>query len=180
MHTLDPTKTDIVTGLLLLVRIVLFLTFSINVEGDSAINLLTISTAVICILVYTSITENIYKAWYLNALEFFSFLNLGLLSSTTLYIRLTDGNQTACIYTSTAIALATFITITFLHLLTSIKSSSLWKNVSKNKNRNLLLPVVPESNEETPQQIKAMKVQQQVLRFNELREPVLENCDGLD
>ena len=170
------------TGLLLLVRIALFITFSINVEGDSAINLLTISTAVTCVLVYTSLIENIYKVRYLNALEFFSFLNLGLLSSATFYVRITDGNQTACIYTSTAITLATFIIITFLHLLTSIKSSSVWKNVSKKKNqhRNLLLPVVPENSEESPQQITTFEVQRQVLLFNELREPLLESCDSLD
>ena len=170
------------TGLLLLVRIALFITFSINVEGDSAINLLTISTAVTCVLVYTSLIETIYKMWYLNALEFFSFLNLGLLSSATFYIRLTDGNQTACIYTSTAVALVTFIIITFLHFLTSIKSSSVWKNGSKKKNqhRNLLLPVVPENSEESPQQNRAFKVQQHVLLFNELREPLLESCDSLD
>ena len=170
------------TGLLLLVRIVLFLIFSINVKSDQAINLLTISTAILCVLVYTSVIENIYKLWYLNALEFFSFLNLGLLSSATFYIRLIDGNQTACIYISTAIALATFITITFLHFITSIKSSSVWKKVSKNKkqHRNLLLPVAPENNEETPQQIRAFEVQQQVLLFNELREPLLESCNSLD
>ena len=37
-----------------------------------------------------------------------------------------------------------------------------------------------ENNEETPQQIRAFKVQHQVLVFNELPEPVLESCNGLD
>ena len=170
------------TGLLLLLRISVFLIISSNVSGDPAINLLTILIVVLCVLVYTSLIENIYKVWYLNALEFFSFLNLGLLSSATFYIRLTNGNQTACIYTSTAIALATFAIVIFLHLLTSIKSSPVWKNGSKKKNqhRNLLLPVVPENSEESPQQNRAFKVQQHVLLFNELREPLLESCNGLD
>ena len=170
-------------GLLLLLRISVFLIISSNVSGDPAINLLAILIAVLCVLVYTSLVETIYKVWYLNALEFFSFLNLGLLSSATYYVRLTDGNQTACIYTSTTIALATFIIVTLLHLLTSIKSSSVWrKKVSKKKNqhRNLLLPVVPENSEESPQQIRALEVQRHVLLFNELREPLLESCDSLD
>ena len=170
------------TGLLLLLRISVFLIISSNVSGDPAINLLAILIVVLCVLVYTSLIENIYKVWYLNALEFFSFLNLGLLSSATFYIRLTNGNQTACIYASTAIALATFAIVIFLHLLTSIKSSPVWKNISKKKNqhRNLLLPVVPGNSEESPQQNRAFKVQQHVLLFNELREPLLESCNSLD
>ena len=165
------------TGLLLLVRIALFLIFSVNVSGDPAINLLVILIAVLCVLVYTSLIENIYKVWYLNALEFFSFLNLGLLSSATLYMRLTGGNEAACIYTSTAIALATFIIITFLHLITSIKFSL--KNIFKRREQkfNPRFPVVQDNNEEAPQQIKAVEVQQQVLHFNELREPLLEDCN---
>ena len=152
------------TGLLLLVRIVLFLIFSINILGDPAINLLTTCTAILCVQLYTSFTGGTYKVWYLNALEFFSVLNLGLLSCVTLYVRLAGGNQTACIYTSAAIALATFATIIIIHLMVSIKSSSMWKNVSKQRNQRNP-PVVQGSCEEAPQQNRAIDMQEQILTF---------------
>ena len=90
-------------------------------------------------------------------------------------MQLTGGNEAACIYTSTAIALATFIIVTFLHLITLIKFSL--KNIFKRREQkfNAQFPVVHDNNEEAPQQIKA--VQHQVLHFNELREPLLEDCN---
>ena len=163
------------TGLLLLVRIVLFLVFSTNVLGDPAINLLATCTAVLCIQLHTSFTGGTYKVWYLNALEFFSVLNLGLLSCATLYVRSTGGNQTACIYTSATVAVATFSTIIILHLIVSVKSSRMWKNVSKRRNQQKPQPpAVQDSCEEAPQPNRAIDMQEQILTFDELREPLLE------
>jgi len=57
----------------------------------------------------------------------------------------------------------------------SIKSSSMWKNVSKQRNQqNPQPPVVQESCEEALQQNRAIDMQEQILTFNELREPLLE------
>ena len=46
-------------------------------------------------------------------IEYSFFLNLGILSSATLFTTLTDGDQTAVVYTSVAIAFA----ITIYHML---------------------------------------------------------------
>ena len=85
-------------GLLLVVRVVLFLVFSLNVFGNPAISLLTIIITTFCILYFTIITYGgIYKNIVLNFIEYSFFLNLGILSSATLFTTLTDGDQTAVV-----------------------------------------------------------------------------------
>ena len=73
------------TGLFLLVRILLFLVFSTSTKGSADINLLAIVVTVLSLLVYVALTGGIYKAWYLNVIEYSFFLNLGVLASATLY-----------------------------------------------------------------------------------------------
>ena len=107
-------------GLLLVVRVVLFLVFSVNVFGDPAISLLTIIVATFCIYFSTINFGGIYKNSALNFIEYSFFLNLGILSSATLFTTLTDRDQTAVVYTSVAIAFATFMIITFYHVLVRV------------------------------------------------------------
>ena len=73
------------TGLLLLVRIVLFIVFSTNTSGDPAINLLAIIVVVVCLFAYLAIFGGTYKNWLLNILEYSSLLNLTILSAAILY-----------------------------------------------------------------------------------------------
>ena len=62
----------------------------------------------------------IYKNRILNTIEYSFFLNLGVLSSATLYTEPTDGNQTAVVYTSVSIACATFMGIVLYHILVRV------------------------------------------------------------
>ena len=108
-------------GLLLVVRVALFLVFSENVFGDPAVDLLTIIvTTTFCILYFTSNYDfgGIHINIVLNLIEYSFFLNLGILSSATLFTSLRD--QTAVVYTSVAIAFATFMIITFYHILVRV------------------------------------------------------------
>ena len=107
-------------GLLLVVRVVLFLVFSVNVFGDPAISLLTIIVTTFCINYFTINVGGVYKKSVLNMIEYSSFLNLGILSSATLFTILTDRDQTAVVYTSVAIAFATFMIITVHHILVRV------------------------------------------------------------
>ena len=107
-------------GFLLVVRVVLFLVFSVNVFGDPAINLLTIIVTTFCILFFSINFGGIYKTSILNFIEYSFFLNLGILSSATLFTTLTDRDQTAVVYTSVDIAFATFMIITFYHILVRV------------------------------------------------------------
>ena len=86
-------------GLLLVVRVVLFLVFSVNVFGDPAVTLLTIIVTTFCILYFSIPFGGVYKCIVLNFIEYSFFLNLGILSSATLFTTLTDRDQTAVVYT---------------------------------------------------------------------------------
>ena len=107
-------------GLLLVVCAVLFFVFSVNVFGDPAVNLLTIIVTTFCIYFSTINVGGIYRNSVLNTIEYSFFLNLGILSSATLFTRLTDRDQTAVVYTSVAIAFATFTIITIYHILVRV------------------------------------------------------------
>ena len=102
MHTLDLTKTSIITGLDYLVRIVLFLIFSLNIRGSANINLLAISVTVLLLFMHLSVTGGVYKTWHLNIIEYFFFLNLGVLSSATYILHNSQWGRpnSSCIYFS--------------------------------------------------------------------------------
>ena len=53
-------------------------------------------------------------------IEYSFFLNLGILSSATLFTTLTDRDQTTVVYTSVAISLAIFMIITVHHILVRV------------------------------------------------------------
>ena len=102
------------TGLLLVFRSVLFLIYAFNVEGDPATNLLSIA---LCAFSLSGLSLfGIYKSQLLNILEFSFILNLGTLSTVTIYIRLAGGNQIFAVNTSFGIAFATFIGIIGYHV----------------------------------------------------------------
>ena len=102
------------TGLLLLIRILLFTVFSANTVGDSAINLLAITITIVCLFVYLSFFGGIYKKWPLNLLEYTYLLNLALLSVGTLYILTTDQWIFTISQISVSIAIITML-FTVLH-----------------------------------------------------------------
>ena len=120
------------TGLLLLVRIVLFLIFSMNTQGNADINVLTISLTVLSLFVYLAVTGGVYKTWSLNIIEYSFFLNLGVLASATFYTTVTMRSQIAVAYTSVSMAFAAFIIIVVFHLLTKFKSSHRYNWLSVN------------------------------------------------
>ena len=176
------------TGLLLLVRAALFLAFSINVTGDPAINLLAINITIICLLVYTSFLGGPYKAWPLNAIEFSLFLNLGILSSATLFTTIfTDGDQEALIHTSASIAFFTFCMTLLYHTITSVLSPHcyflIWVTTQIQNLRLKLRRRNPRQGEERNQPIgttttTVATARQVPITVLELREPLMEFCDG--
>ena len=111
------------TGLLLLLRCALFLTFAFNALGEASINLLAIASASLGLIVVTRLTGSIYKKWYIEALESSFILNLGILAVATYHVRLAGGNQTAVAYISVGIAFLTFIGILFYHVVQQLKDT---------------------------------------------------------
>ena len=117
------------TGLMLLLRFVLFLISAVNVLGDPSGNLLAIASITAAILPII-LGSRIYKKWSLGLLETSFILNLTILAVVTLYTRLSGGNQNAVTFTSVGIAFATFTGIVIYHSVQQIKDTRLWRSVS--------------------------------------------------
>ena len=101
------------TGLLLLMRIILFCIFSANNTGDPAINLLVIVIVIVCLFVYLGLLGGVYKYWPLNLLEYVFFLNLVILSAGTLYITAVEKS----VHPMTHISVGTTFVITIFTIL---------------------------------------------------------------
>ena len=126
------------TGLLLLVRILLILLFALNTHGSPNSNLLAITLTVLSLFMHAILVGSVYKTWHLNVIEYSFFLNLGVLSSATLYTTVTEQDQLAVTYTSVSIAFALFIIIVVLHTITKLSScNSIFVNFLKKVNVKL-------------------------------------------
>ena len=119
------------TGLLLLVRVLLFLVFSLNVLGDPTINLLAIVTTILCILTYSAYVGGVYRKWPLDLLENTFHLNLGICSLATLYTYATDGDHTQLVLASTGLAFTVLAFIILYHTYLRLSNSALCLNIKK-------------------------------------------------
>lgn len=96
------------TGLLLVVRLVLFLAFAVNALGDPKINLLITATIVICLLTLNLHLGYAYKTRLLNLIESSFIINLGVLSLWSSFIAKdsTKSAESQLIVTSLMVGLA--------------------------------------------------------------------------
>ena len=111
------------TGLLLLIRVCLFVIFSLNTLGDPIINLLTIVICTFTISAYLSIIGGIYKLWLMNLIESAFITNLGVLSAAGLYKVAANIPITPIACTSTGIAFILFIAIISYHLAAKVSQT---------------------------------------------------------
>ena len=105
-------------GLLLLVRVLLYLVSALNVLGDPRINLLSITLATAILLVFQHVVEmkyKIHKNKLNDVFEIASLLNLIALSSITFFITKDKTSQNVVAYISTGSALTTFLAIFVYH-----------------------------------------------------------------
>ena len=115
------------TGLLLLSRLGLFLTFAINANDSESVNLLAISSVSISLL---AMHKRVYEHRWKNHLESFFILNLGSLSVATFYLKEKsedENSQFLLSSISVGIAFITFIGILIFHISLVLKSSNMWK-----------------------------------------------------
>ena len=115
------------TGLLLLSRLGLFLTFAINANGSEGVNLLAISSVSLALL---AIQRRVYENRWKDLLESSYILNLGIFSVATFYLNeesQDDKNQLILSNISVGIAFITFLGILLFHISLVFKSSNLWK-----------------------------------------------------
>ena len=119
------------TGLLLLLRVLLYLVFSLNVQGDPTTNLLAIVTTVLCLLTYSAYLGGVYRKWPLDLLENTFHLNLGVCSLATLYTYAIDGDHTQVVLTSTSMVFTTLLIISLYHIYLRLSNSALVLKIKK-------------------------------------------------
>ena len=169
------------TGFLLIVRNILFLIFAFNFTDEPGLNLMSCTSASLLILVLTTNFKDIYKKWPLDILESSFHLNVGIVSVATLYTLLTNGNQVVVIYTSTAIAIATFTAILLYHVFQKIRGFRCCDNQYTQYTllaTNSATPSAISSLNPTPDNSDKDEYENwpPVKRFNQLREPLLEQA----
>ena len=157
------------TGLLLLVRIVLFIVFSTNTSGDSTINLFAVIVVVMCLFAYLAIFGGTYKNWLLNILEYSSLLNLAILSAAILYTTsVADNRNHDSSQVSVSITMCTTMLIIAYHgFITILKALKLDKKMWRsNKTDQQLCETADEHNAILNPQVTHSVI--------ELKEPLLE------
>ena len=115
------------TGLLLLSRLGLFLTFAINATGSESVNILAVSSVSLALL---AIQRRVYEHWLKDVLESSFVFNLGIYSVATFYLKEeSKGDESQLILSSISVGIAfiTFIGILLFHVCLVLKSSRIWK-----------------------------------------------------
>ena len=106
-------------GLLLLVRVALYLVSALNVLGDPHINLLSITLVIVILFAFKSVIENkskIHKDRHNEMFDVVSLLNLAGLTVVTFFITEDIDSQNVVAYISTGIAFVTFLAILVYHV----------------------------------------------------------------
>ena len=136
------------TGLLLFVRVILVIVFTINVFGSPAIDIFVVSVITMLLVLFNLGQGGVYNRTFLTILELSYIVNLGLLAAATALVRQIDGKQRAAVvYTSTAVALATFAGTLVYHVKVQImKWKGQWKR-HKEANKRTLSPMSSEDYE---------------------------------
>ena len=139
-HFLDPYHAPYVyehrywTGLLLLIRAVLYIVAAVNVSNDPGINLLAIGLVVFSILVLKAFLKRnkIYKQWRLELLEMISYVNLSFFCLMSFHLLENKSSQGIVAYISGSITLVMCIIILFYHIVNElILKCNCWKQLAR-------------------------------------------------
>ena len=123
-------------GVLLLVRCVLLLVFSLsNGNSTALVSIIFISSTIL------AVTYSVYRSMHLTILERSYILNLEFLAAGSLYIQYKDhgiANQEALVITSVGIAFLQFVAIVIYHgivqLQEPLKKFKAWRSITNVKN----------------------------------------------
>ena len=122
------------TGLLLIVRIVMYITSAANVSGNPNVYLFVTGLAMLCLLCLkeiTGINSRIYKKWPIDILEMSLYINISVLCFSTIFVHnITDDETYKLGISSTSIAIAflQLVGIIFFHIYSEIiVKTNAWK-----------------------------------------------------
>ena len=116
------------TGLLLVVRVLLFLAFAFNSSGNPALNLLLIVIAAISLLCALVVFGGVYKSRILDILEASFLVNINVLAAATLYVQPINKNLAIIpINVSMGVSLVTFTMTVLYHIYRNVNIISFLK-----------------------------------------------------
>ena len=122
------------TGLMLLVRCVMFLIFSFNVLGDPSINLLVINTVLILVIVPMTYLK-VYSSKALTFLELSFMINLVILAGITHQVQRSQDNNSIVGKISVIIVLVTFVGILLYHCFIQVKDTTIWRKIQQRRRK---------------------------------------------
>ena len=128
------------TGVMLVVRNLLLLSFAANGLGDPEVNLALITTMVLCFIqAFMWLSDKVYKVVILNILEAIFITKLGIFSTWIIFIRCNNPDpvhgQMIAAYTITTITVIIFIAIVCYHIWIAITTSQIVKNLTRKLHR---------------------------------------------
>ena len=168
------------TGIILLARCALFLTFAFNALGNASVNLLAITSVTAGLAALAWIRNRVYEKLYNDILEASFILNLCIFAAATYHVKETGGRQSGLAYVSVGIAFAMFICIMIYHLYLSLCKTSVGKKLLKMNTRKyyILQKLMRENNVHETEVLEdehdSEAVQAPTTTTVELREPLLE------
>ena len=104
------------TGMLFVLRTILYLISAGNVLGDPRVNLVAIICVMLSLFMYSTVIQKPFKKFLINILDNAHYFNLSIFSVLTFYFKDSQGNQTALAYTSTSITTALFVVTVIYHI----------------------------------------------------------------
>ena len=115
------------TGLLLVVRVLLFLAFAFNSSGNPALNLLLIVIAASTLFCTLVVFQGVYKSRLLDILEASFLVNIIVLAAATFYVKLINRNLAIPIHVSIGVSLVTFTMTVLYHIYRNVNIISFLK-----------------------------------------------------
>ena len=176
-HAPYRKQTRYWTGLLLLARGGLFLTFATNSIGSDGVNLLAVSSVATALAIMKG---RVYEKHYNDLLESSFILNLCIFSVATFYIKEEgSGSQYILSGVSVGLAFVTFIGIITFHLYLQLEDTYVWRKIvipyaSKCRLLQKFFRIVPVKNDTESPRRDAIGGYIYISTV-ELREPLLEN-----
>ena len=161
------------TGVMLLLRLILFAVISVNTLGDPNINVFAVSMSVIAVYLYQIYVGRLYKKWLNWFLEGFYSCNLAVFAMTVLFLDASQGSSEAlsCVMVGSAFLVFCFVVVWhFNHQTRAISRAGerlkqLWTSRRRQQAEDTQEPPDPPPRQPQPTV--------SVIDMKELREPLL-------
>ena len=167
------------TGLLLFVRVIIFVASTANVSGDPSLNLLIIGsgiTGVLVLMKFVSVSSQVYKKWQIEFIEVVCYVNIILLCLAIFFSK-NDRMKAQAINFSVSITFILLVSILLYHICTEVIFPKLFS-----KNREGASPQETECDQTDTSELTSTivmgPIRKQHTQYNtELREALLDSDD---